>query len=76
VAIWLDAGALHLRYGGGEPATLEHWHHDTFRVHWSNPWHDADLSTLIAFTLDADRRVTQLLMEPFGDSIDARRLAE
>jgi CubicO group peptidase (beta-lactamase class C family) len=71
--IGLEADTLRLRYGGGEPATLEHWHHDVFRVRWSNPFHDKILPTFLAFELDPAGAVTRLHSTFWGDEVDARR---
>jgi CubicO group peptidase (beta-lactamase class C family) len=76
VVVTLAGDALHLRYGGGEDAILEHWYDDAFRVHWSNAWHDADLATFVTFKLDPSGRVTELHMDPFGDPVDATRIGD
>jgi CubicO group peptidase (beta-lactamase class C family) len=73
VSVVLEADSLRLRYGGGERATLEHWHHDVFRARWENPWHDADHPTFVSFFVDGEV-VSRLHLEPFGDPVDARRV--
>jgi hypothetical protein len=75
VKVRLEADTLRLQYGGGEVATLVHWHHDTYRTRWQNPLHAKTLATFASFGLDARGRIDRLHMEPFGDEVEARRTA-
>jgi CubicO group peptidase (beta-lactamase class C family) len=52
VVIERNAGRLTLRFAGND-AVLEHWHFDTFRVHWADPLRPPEFAT---FTLDARAR--------------------
>jgi hypothetical protein len=53
---------LRVRLAGWEGAA-EHWHHDTFRVTWSNP----ELGTsFLTFQLDADGAPTRLVLQEVG----------
>jgi CubicO group peptidase (beta-lactamase class C family) len=62
------AGRLHFVFGGGETATLEHWHHDVFRLRWTDPANDwAD--TLVAFGLDVNAAPNRLEMTLGRDRI-------
>jgi hypothetical protein len=72
--VWLEADSLRLQYGGGEIATLEHWHHDTWRVRWQNPFHAKILPTFAAFGLDPEGKIDRLHMDPYSDEIDLRRV--
>jgi hypothetical protein len=74
VDVAYDGKALVLRYAGGQPGRLEHWHQDTFRVHWQNPLADQDRVTFATFRIDANGKATDLHMEPFGEKVDATRV--
>jgi CubicO group peptidase (beta-lactamase class C family) len=50
VDVTFENGRLHLRYGPGFIAPLEHWHFNTFRAAWDADWRG---STLVNFTLGA-----------------------
>jgi hypothetical protein len=76
VAVTYDGTTLSLRYAGGQPGTLEHWHQDVFRVHWENPLADADRVTFAAFRIDESGKATDLHMDPFNEKIDAHRLQQ
>jgi hypothetical protein len=73
VEVWLEADTLRLRYGGGEKATLAHWHHDMYRVRWENPLHAQILSMFVTFGIDAHGKVDRLRMNPYGEDVEARR---
>jgi CubicO group peptidase (beta-lactamase class C family) len=72
--VWLEADSLRLQYGGGETATLEHWHHDTWRVRWQNPFHAKILPTFAVFGLDPEGKIDRFHMDPYSDEIDLRRV--
>jgi CubicO group peptidase (beta-lactamase class C family) len=58
-----EKGRLVVRLAGWE-GEAEHWHHDTFRVRWSDP----ELGTsLLTFQLDAEGRPSRLLVEERGE---------
>jgi CubicO group peptidase (beta-lactamase class C family) len=76
VRVWLEGDTLRLQYGGGEHATLDHWHHDTYRARWRNPLHAKILPTFVSFGLNERGKIDRLHMEPFGDEIDARRVEQ
>src|SRR5207253_3524095 len=75
IKVWLEADSLRLQYGGGEIATLAHWHHDIFRARWQNALHAQELPMFVSFGLDAQGKVDRLHMDPYGDEVDARRAA-
>jgi CubicO group peptidase (beta-lactamase class C family) len=75
VRIWLEADSLHLQYGGGEPATLGHWHDETFLARWQNPFHAELLPMFVTFGIDPEGAVDRLRMNPYGDELEARRMA-
>lgn len=53
-----DADALRLRYGR-MAGRLEHWHFDTFRVHWDRAWRG---NRLVQFRLGEDGEVERVQM--------------
>ena len=55
-------GALLLR-AGQDTGTLEHWHHDVFRVRWANPFQGREY---LSFALDADGTLGELRFEDRG----------
>ena len=61
---------LRLHYGPGLMGRLEHWHYDTFRVHWDAEWRG---SADVMFRLGADGSVSALEV---GGSTFARADAE
>jgi hypothetical protein len=75
VEVWVEADTLRLRYGGGEKATLSHWHHDTYGARWENPFHDQILAMFVSFGIDPRGQVDRLQMTPFGEDVEARRKA-
>lgn len=65
-------GRLEFVFAGGEAATLEHWHHDVFRLRWTdraNDWAD----TLVAFGLDTNAVPNRLEMTLGRDRISGLR---
>lgn len=67
-----ENGRLTMRFGGGEIADLEHWHHDVFRVRWQdrvNEWAD----TFAAFALDATGTPHRFEMHLHREVIEATR---
>lgn len=65
-------GKLSLRFGQGEIADLEHWHHDVFRVRWRDRTYNyAD--TMVSFALDAEAVPRRLHMRMWRADIDATR---
>lgn len=74
VAVALEGSDLRLRYAGGEPAALRHWHHDTFRMTWANPFSQGR-PTFVSFEVDPEGRVTGLRTEITRDKIEAARVA-
>lgn len=73
VAVTLESPGLRLRYAGGEPAALQHWHHDTFRMTWANPFSQGR-PTFVSFDLDEEGRVKGLRAEITRDRIEASRV--
>ncbi|HVG25658.1 MAG TPA: serine hydrolase, partial [Thermoanaerobaculia bacterium] len=52
-------GKLALQFAGGERADLEHWHYDSFRLHWRDrayDWADAQLT----FALNAEGKPAKI----------------
>src|SRR5262249_53152237 len=62
VVIALEPDGLKLRYAGGAPATLQHWHGDTFRLSWANPFSQGS-PTFVSFGVDARGNVNRLSSE-------------
>jgi CubicO group peptidase (beta-lactamase class C family) len=50
VTVSLVNGSLRMCTGGQYCGTLEHWHHDLFRIHWDVWW---DESPFVSFTIGA-----------------------
>lgn len=73
VVVALEQGGLKLRYAGGAPASLKHWHGDTFRLTWANPFSQGR-PTFVTFGLDAKGNVNRLNAEILRDPIDAARV--
>jgi CubicO group peptidase (beta-lactamase class C family) len=73
VTVTYDANGLALRYANSERAPLEHWHDDTFRVHWKRRFADEEHFTLVAFRVEQGRSAA-LHFEAFGESVDAERV--
>jgi hypothetical protein len=69
----LEQDGLKLRYAGGAPASLKHWHGDTFRLSWTNPFSQGR-PTFVTFGLDAKGNVNRLSAEILRDQIDAARV--
>ncbi|KAA3656230.1 MAG: serine hydrolase [Calditrichaeota bacterium] len=53
-------GKLFFDYNARHRGPLEHWHHDTFRVHWINPISDMEPVTFLQFKLDTAGKVDEL----------------
>jgi CubicO group peptidase (beta-lactamase class C family) len=62
VTVREEGGRLVLEDFAGRSATLEHWHHDTFRLAWQDPMLGQNFLT---FGLDAAGRSALLTMEAF-----------
>jgi CubicO group peptidase (beta-lactamase class C family) len=61
-SVTVERETLRVRLAGWE-GEAEHWHHDTFRVTWSNP----ELGTsLLTFQLDADGAPSRLVLQEVG----------
>ncbi len=56
----LRDGKLIFDYNARHIGTLEHWHYDTFRVHWKNPISDMEPVTFLQFKLDKSGKVDDL----------------
>jgi CubicO group peptidase (beta-lactamase class C family) len=57
-------GSLVLRFGHLWKGDLEHWHFNTFRVHWQ----DSSMGqSFLTFSLAPDGRVRMMSLEEFGD---------
>ncbi|MGE0439317.1 MAG: serine hydrolase [Gemmatimonadales bacterium] len=57
VAVVREGDGLAVRQSSQLHAVLEHWHYDTFRARWDNPWQGTDL---ITFSLGTDGKVAGL----------------
>ena len=68
----LENGKLALYFAGDEAADLEHWHYNTFRVHWRDRAYE-DFDTLAAFSLDASGTPKRMEMKLNRDFVDAVR---
>jgi hypothetical protein len=73
VVVTLEPDGLKLRYAGGAPGSLKHWHGDAFRLTWANPFSQAR-ATFVSFALDAKGKVSGLSSEILHDKIDAARV--
>ena len=60
---------------GGAPASLKHWHGDTVRLSWANPFSQGR-PTFVTFGLDAKGNVNRLSAEILRDQIDAARVTK
>ncbi|KAA3612360.1 MAG: serine hydrolase [Calditrichaeota bacterium] len=56
----LKDGKLVFDYNARHIGTLEHWHYDTFRVHWKNPISDMEPVTFLQFKLKESGDVKEL----------------
>lgn len=74
VVVSVDGGQLQLRYAGGQPAALVHWHHDTFRLRWQDPLAAEQHGEFVAFAISGRGQVDELHTALFGEDIDARRV--
>jgi CubicO group peptidase (beta-lactamase class C family) len=75
VIVVLEQDGLKLRYAGGAPASLKHWHGDTFRLSWANPFSQGR-PAFVTFGLDAKGNVNRLSAELLRDQIDAARVTQ
>lgn len=68
VTIREEGGLLVLEDFAGRSATLEHWHHDTFRAAWADPMMG---QSFVSFQLSAGGRPSRLIADAFqpGDFI-------
>src|SRR6185503_21017103 len=57
--VTLESGALRMRFGPRDAATLEHWQYDTFRARFDNRW---DGTQLVTFTIGADATPSRVEM--------------
>ena len=67
----LEGGALVVQLGPSVTGELEHWHHDTFRATWRNPYLGW---ALVSFDLDSRGRSSMLRTGSWWP--DYRRVAE
>jgi len=74
VIVTLEQDGLKLRYAGGAPASLKHWHGDTFRASWANPFSQGR-AVFVAFAVDATGKVNRLSCEILRDPVEATRVA-
>ena len=58
--ISLKDGQLRFHYNSRHKGTLEHWHHNTFRVHWENQIFDMADKTFLNFHLNQEGTVASL----------------
>ncbi|MCA9731466.1 MAG: serine hydrolase [Deferribacteres bacterium] len=61
--ITLNDSSLFFDYNVRHRGPLEHWHHDTFRVHWINPISDMEPVTFLQFRLNPDGNVQELTVK-------------
>jgi hypothetical protein len=72
VDVALGNDGLTLAYAGGQPASLRHWHRDTFRLRWENPFSQGR-PAFVSFDIDEQGRVKGLRMDLMRDRIEALR---
>lgn len=72
-AVRITDGKLVFDYNPRHCGTLEHWHHDTFRVNWDNPIFDMPASAFVSFVLDEHGKVEKLRTS-FYRPIEFRRV--
>lgn len=58
--VYLEDGHLVFYYNKRHVGTLEHWHFDTFRVHWRHPIFDMEPKTFLTFRLNEQGEVESL----------------
>ncbi len=56
----LESGQLRFHYNVRHSGKLEHWHHNTFRVHWENQIFDMADKTFLNFHLNKEGKVASL----------------
>ncbi|MDH5590700.1 MAG: serine hydrolase [Gemmatimonadota bacterium] len=54
-----SGGRLRVDWGPGQVGTMEHWHHDTFRISWEAKWRG---SALVTFQQGADGGIASVTM--------------
>lgn len=72
MVVKMENGRLSLYFANDEPADLEHWNYDTFRVRWRDRAYE-DFDTLAAFSLDASGAPKRMEMKLNRDFVDAAR---
>lgn len=69
----LQNGKLLFDYNPRYRGELEHWHYDTFRVHWHHPIFDMQPKTFLTFLVDENGEVSGLQVT-FYDPIFFRKI--
>lgn len=73
--VMLENGKLVFNYNPRYIGVLEHWHYDTFLVHWRHPIFDMEKKTFLMFYLDETGKVAELKVT-FYDPISFKRVKE
>jgi CubicO group peptidase (beta-lactamase class C family) len=58
IEIKLEKGKLVFDYNPRYLGDLEHWHYDTFRVHWRHPIFDMDSKSFLTFRTDEEGNIS------------------
>lgn len=75
IEIRMEAGRLLFEYNPRYRGDLEHWHYDTFRVHWRHPIFDMDARTFLTFRFHESGEVSGCTVK-FYYPVEFRRLSD
>ena len=73
--VTMKNGQLWFSYNPRHEGPLTHWHHDTFRVAWTNPIYDMPSKALVRFAVGNDGKVKRLETS-FYDPITFDRIGD
>ena len=73
--VTMKNGQLWFSYNPRHEGPLTHWHHDTFRVAWTNPIYDMPSKALVRFAVGNDGKVKRLVTS-FYDPITFDRVGD
>ncbi len=58
--VTMKNGQLWFSYNPRHEGPLTHWHHDTFRVAWTNPIYDMPFKAFVTFVIGEDGKIKRL----------------
>ena len=67
--VQLQDGKLTMKFSASHEGVMEHWHYDTFEIHWKDRTAGEDT---IVFMIGADGKVQSLRWEGFGEFIKSK----